>query len=659
MNWQRLARATVVVGTILMLTSTPALAGLTSATPHDAGITKAQSPTIDSSGTDKQTNTYPSIETKTLQVDESGPTQLNGSALQLDGEFGYATGASDSLILGEKSMTIQAWVKHDGNSEDGAVIVQKGNGYGLHFVGSGEERPVQFQISGSGFNTLNSDQGIVAGQWTHVTATYDGNQMQIYINGRLDAERSEDDSIGSSGGMPLQIGAGASASQKFFSGQIDEVRIWDRSLTKFELQTNPYESLPGTESGLVSYYTFDANTLEQPQAIDQAGQNNLDLRATASKQSPDALPIAPTTYATPETGSNVTISWDERTGAQGENAADSFRVYRSTTPDSNQQEIASINSGATTYTDTGLSSGETYYYTVTSIVNGEESHYAKSAVVRPYGSRGGASLELDGENDYATLSNRPSKDLNLDSNELTIEMWLKHDGGSDNDATIIRNGNGWRLRFAGSGEERPVYFQISGSGFDSLTSNSGIPANEWTHLAATYDDNQMKIFINGKVDASRNEDAGISAPNRPVRLGTADGADSNFFSGQIDEVRLWSTARGDAQIRNNYTSELTGNEAGLNGYWRFDSPGASVARGSGRLKGTFELAKDASIVDSGTFPVPGRVYARGDDGTATIRLNERVSGNTEQFHIYRSPTESRTNRNQIAQVSPTERTIMR
>lgn len=650
---RQLTHVAAVLFTILMIMAIPASAGITPAAPQETDALETQALTTDLSGTDTRAGSHSQPEGTSFQVDGPEPDQTDGSALQLDGEFGYASGASDSLNLADKSMTIQAWVKHDGGSEEDAVIVQKGNGYGLHFLGSGEERPVQFQVSGSGFDTLNSNQGIVADRWTHITATYDGNEMQIYIDGKLDASRSEDTGIGSDSGNPLQIGTGPSASQQFYSGQIDDVRIWDRSLSKFEVQTNPYEELAGTETGLASYYTFDTETPENPSALDQAGQNNLDLFATASKTSPDAFPIAPDTYASPETGANVTITWDERTGVQDENAADSFRVYRSTSPDSNQQEVASVSSGMTTYTDTGLESGETYYYSVTSVVNGNESDYAKSAIVRPYEARGGGSLSLDGQDDYATLSNRPSQDLNLDSGELTIETWLKHDGGSDEDATIVRNGNGWRLRFAGSGEERPVYFQISGSGFDSLTSNGGIHANEWTHLAATYDGNEMKIFINGELDASRNEDSGVSGSSQPVRLGTSAGADSNFFSGQMDEVRLWSTAREATQIENNYTAELDGNEAGLNGYWRFDSPGESVARGSGQLKGTFELAEGAALVDNGTFPVPARVYARGDDGTATITWNERVSGEADQLNLYRSSGESRTDRQQIAQVSPT------
>jgi len=576
------------------------------------------------------------------------PDQADGSSVQLDGEFGHVSGASNSLGLSGKSMTIQAWVKHDGDSQENAVIVRKGNGYRLELSGSGEERPVKFQISGSGFDSMTSNRGIPANRWTHVSATYDGNQMQIYIDGELDASKGEDSDIDSDQSLPLVIGSGPSASEKFFSGGIDDVRIWDKSLSKFELQTNPYEELDGTESDLVSYYTFDGDSTEK--ATDQSGQNDLDMQATSEKVSPDAFPVAPDTYAFPRS-SAVTVDWDERLGVQDENKADSFRLYRSTNPDgSDRTLVTDSGSGSSSYTDTPLTNGETYYYEVTTVVGGLESDYSKAAVVRPYNESGGSSLALDGEDEYATLSDRPSKDLNLDTNEMTVEAWVKHDGESDEGATIVRNGNGWRLEIDGSGEERPVFFQISGSGFDSMRSNGGIHANEWTHVAATYDGNEMKIFLNGELDATKSEDADISAPNRPVRLGTADGADSAFFSGRIDDVRIWSTAREETQIRENYTQELTGNEAGLNGYWRFDNPGASVARGSGRLKGTFELKDGATVEEDGTFPVPARVYARGDDGSARVTWSERVSG--DKLSLYRSTDEAGSDRQKVTELSP-------
>mgnify|MGYP002763232790 CR=1 FL=1 len=85
----------------------------------------------------------------TVALAQEGPNQMNGSSIQLDGEFGYASGASDSLNLGGKSMAVQMWVKHDGTSDEDATLVRKGNGgFEARFVGSGGGGPIYFDPGG-------------------------------------------------------------------------------------------------------------------------------------------------------------------------------------------------------------------------------------------------------------------------------------------------------------------------------------------------------------------------------------------------------------------------------------------------------------------------------------------------------------------------------
>jgi hypothetical protein len=46
--------------------------------------------------------------------------------------------------------------------------------------------------------------------------------------------------------------------------------------------------------------------------------------------------------------------------------------------------------------------------------------------------------------------------------------------------------------------------------------------------------------------------------------------DQRYFSGVIDELRIWNIARTEADIRSTMNRLLTGTEANLVGYWRFD-----------------------------------------------------------------------------------------
>lgn len=55
-----------------------------------------------------------------------------------------------------------------------------------------------------------------------------------------------------------------------------------------------------------------------------------------------------------------------------------------------------------------------------------------------------------------------------------------------------------------------------------------------------------------------------------------------MLAGELDEVRIWSTARNAREIRSDMFRTLTGTEPGLMGYWRFDEgTGTAIMDASG------------------------------------------------------------------------------
>jgi hypothetical protein len=80
--------------------------------------------------------------------------------------------------------------------------------------------------------------------WHHLVGTYDGRRVRFYINGVLDTEE-----VAETPGLKLRdlpeakmvIGRTASARRNswrdtYFSGLIDEVKIWERALTSSEVK---------------------------------------------------------------------------------------------------------------------------------------------------------------------------------------------------------------------------------------------------------------------------------------------------------------------------------------------------------------------------------------------------------------------------------------
>jgi hypothetical protein len=71
--------------------------------------------------------------------------------------------------------------------------------------------------------------------WQHLTAIKDGNRLELYVNGRLDAISShfEPAVYDISNDKPLKIGFGE---LNYFTGKIQEVRIYNRALGESEIQ---------------------------------------------------------------------------------------------------------------------------------------------------------------------------------------------------------------------------------------------------------------------------------------------------------------------------------------------------------------------------------------------------------------------------------------
>lgn len=94
----------------------------------------------------------------------------------------------------------------------------------------------------------------------------------------------------------------------------------------------------------------------------------------------------------------------------------------------------------------------------------------------------------------------------------------------------------------------------------------------WRHVTLTQetagpDRVRKTLYLDGERVLS---DTAAYPPVRfPVWLG-AKTTNGNFFKGNLDEFRFWSTARSQAQVREAMDRALTGDEEHLVGYWNFN-----------------------------------------------------------------------------------------
>ena len=100
--------------------------------------------------------------------------------------------------------------------------------------------------------------------------------------------------------------------------------------------------------------------------------------------------------------------------------------------------------------------------------------------------------------------------------------------------------------------------------------NTTLETGTWYHIAWRYDASaqEQAIFINGQLDNSNTGKAAFNGTGN-VHIGRWNSRE--YFDGQIDEVRIWETARTEEEIQDNLYKKLEGTEDGLAAYYNFDS----------------------------------------------------------------------------------------
>jgi len=185
--------------------------------------------------------------TGTLQANTHSTPGKFGSGLSFDGTGDYADcGTGNSLNMGSGDLSILAWFKTSDMTR--TVIAGKGgiftNGK-RYFLGGDDDVNNKIYIvidddSGSSKRT-ESTFTYNDGNWHQAVGVRDGNNLRLYIDGVEDANSPVD--ITGYGNIdstrPCTISSmyneNTSAQDWFFSGIIDHIMIWNRSLSSSEI----------------------------------------------------------------------------------------------------------------------------------------------------------------------------------------------------------------------------------------------------------------------------------------------------------------------------------------------------------------------------------------------------------------------------------------
>ena len=199
---------------------------------------------------------------------------------------------------------------------------------------------------------------------------------------------------------------------------------------------------------------------------------------------------------------------------------------------------------------------------------------------------------------------------------MTLQAWVKPTTTCDGAVacSIISVNNSYLVQVL-NGKIR--YYIGSGSawcdgGVGKVPADAFVPGNRWSHITFVRVNTNVKIYINGQLRSDLNSACSptTQAANSNAFFIGVKAANTEAFSGSIDEVRMWSTDRSA-----NAASDMHSNEtstSGLLNYWNFNEGTGTVAYNDavGALATTDLTITDASAWDANVVSeaVVGSVY---------------------------------------------------
>lgn len=182
------------------------------------------------------------------------------------------------------ALTIEAWVKPSSpRSTASQYIVFRDKEYALA-RGTGDKLICQIFVNRD-WQTAESDVSLPMDIWSHATLTYDGNELNCYVNGKTygpDSRKIISGTLDLSGGYTT-IGS-RSGIDSFYNGQLDEVRVLDILRKSTEVLADALSPLRhGPPRGNVLDLTF--SDFEDPGA-DSSGANNPAVQVPPKAQYP-------------------------------------------------------------------------------------------------------------------------------------------------------------------------------------------------------------------------------------------------------------------------------------------------------------------------------------------------------------------------------------
>lgn len=197
--------------------------------------------------------------------DQCSPDTIAGKMLDLSGKANYCTIPTIPKLKNATGFTCMSWIKINKPQDCFTQIISNwssnvGFGFGFAFQGYVPTTNLTFFWQGVPYQ-LTSSFNLDTTKWIHVAMVVYDDSVRLYRNGDYWTRKGNFKGY-DLGSTPWVVGQGVPGQCGDFDGQIDELKLFKRSLTQDEIRLNMHLIPTKHDTDLVAYYQFNENTNE-------------------------------------------------------------------------------------------------------------------------------------------------------------------------------------------------------------------------------------------------------------------------------------------------------------------------------------------------------------------------------------------------------------
>ncbi|MEE9525510.1 MAG: LamG-like jellyroll fold domain-containing protein [Candidatus Woesearchaeota archaeon] len=512
------------------------------------------------------------------------------------------------------NLTLSMWVKTtDGNHQ--ALFSQlDGGGTGRTWLTISTSTCSNKEIAAAlGGTILCSTTPTILETWYHITLTYDGTDLKLYIDGEEEASDARSIDEDADGDFLLGVNKALTSD---LTGSIDEVLIFDRSLTADEvrgLYQRKADTILSSELEADDIWQACITPYDGNQDGVESCSNNLTV-VLGNVAPTHSTPILNSSSGTNTTDENLTVYNQSTSDVNGDPVVNKIKWYK------NQRSYPQTPAGIN-HSNTALKLPFENYTQSSDTYKDYSSHGNNVTVIgATWNATGGndnyGAYEFDGVFNYMYISDDASLDFPNTDSEFTITAWINSETLTGNQS-IVGKYNSFNSQIAyyfhTNGDELTMW--LSEDGTDSAirketTTDANMAADTWYHVAVTSSisgTDNIDFYVNGVLKTDTVESGtniiSIHDSTETVRLGavanSSGGALDNFFNGTLDEVQIYNRSLSSDEILSVYegreADKIYSNETEIDDIWQ-----ACITPYDGTIDGNESCSNNLTILAGDT-----------------------------------------------------------